>query len=232
MKPILFNTEMVRAIQEDRKTVTRWVVKPRLPDGVRTLYPEKNGAVWRSEGTDVWVQIKPPYQPGDILWVRETWAHPSAAEIEAGADSNMYLYKADALQPAAWNKWHPSIHMPKEATRMFLRVTGVRVKRLQDITEAGAIAEGIPDDWPMNTVYCPVCKGEGLIGAHHPVSLGYMEADCPHCEKATSRFANLWNSTIKPADLPLYGWNVNPWVWVIEFERISKETALGGGGDG
>ena len=123
-------------------------------------------------------------------------------------------------------KWHPSIHMPKEAARIFLRVTHVWIERLQEITDEEAIKEGVPDEWPMAEIYCPECRGEGLIGSLHPVSLGYMEIDCPHCEKAVSRFANLWNSTIKPADLATYGWEANPWVWVIEFERISKEEAM------
>lgn len=127
-----------------------------------------------------------PYEPGDILYVRETWAHPSLTEIGFGADPKMYLYKADGVQPAAWDKWHPSIHMPKEAARIFLRVKDVRVERLQHIDDDGVVAEGL---------------------------------------KIGDPFDELWDSTIKPADRALYGWAANPWVWVIEFERISREEA-------
>lgn len=159
--------------------------------------------------------IQPPCQPGDVLWVRETWA-----EMPYG-----FVYRADCEEPEGWDlddRWRPSIHMRKAAARVFLRVKSVRVERLKDITEDGALAEGVPDERPMSPVYCPYCKGEGTVGALHPASLGYMEVDCPRCAKATERFANLWNSTVKSADLPAYGWEANPWVWVIEFERCDK----------
>lgn len=200
MKPILFNTEMVRAILEGRKTVTRRVVKPQPP---ATSVVRKRGCSWDWTfwaDCDMGHLMLPPYHPGDILWVRETWAHPSAAEIAAGADPNMYLYRADVLQPAAWDKWRPSIHMPKEAARLFLRVTGVRVERLQEMVLADVLMEGI------------------------------LEADS--YEGTWERWHKTWNNTVKPIDLPLYGWEANPWLWVIEFERISKEAAIGGGGDG
>lgn len=186
MKPILFNTEMVQAILAGRKTVTRRVVKPQ-PEGQPTrMLP---GSSWPGcfaiNGTNK--VIKPPYQIGDILYVRETWAHPSLSEVNAGADPEKYLYKADSpLQPCAWGRWHPSIHMPKEAARIFLRVKNVRVERLKEISSDQAMDEGFTD-W--------------------------------------DDFTRVWNSTIKKADLPRYGWNTNPWVWVIEFERISKEEA-------
>ncbi len=101
-------------------------------------------------------------------------------------------------------KWQPSIHMPKEAARIFLRVTGVRVERLQDITLDDAIAEG--------------CQGK-FIGSGECVGAGWEIL--PEDE-----FADLWDSTIKKSDLDKYGWDANPWVWVIEFERISKEEAM------
>ena len=94
------------------------------------------------------------------------------------------MYKATD-NPIIIDRWHPSIHMPKEAARLFLRATGVRVERLQDIDDDGVVAEGL---------------------------------------KIGDAFDVLWDSTIKPADLPLYGWDANPWVWVIEFERCEKPT--------
>ncbi len=195
MKPILFNIEMVRAIMEGRKTVTRRVVKPQPP---ATSVVRKRGCAW---DWSFWADcnmghvMKLPYHPGDILWVRETWN---------GDWCDHYIYKADggSAKSAGYTaepKWHPSIHMPREAARLFLRVTDVRVERLQDIN--------LDPPGPKNQVV-----REGL--------------------RYLSDFIAVWDRTIKPADLHLYGWEANPWVWVIEFERISKDEALGGGGDG
>ena len=203
IKPILFNTEMVRAILEGRKTVTRRVIKPQPRQGEEKPHRLHSGC-WFFEipsrrfpcTPDVSVgPYWPPCQPGDILYVRETWAHPSAAEIANGADPEMYLYKADDLQPAACDKWWPSIHMPKEAARIFLRVTDVRVERLQDITGDECPSEGVP-------LY------SGPVGGR--------EACYRFC------FADIWDDTIKPSDLDDYGWSANPWVWVIKFERCEK----------
>lgn len=193
MKPILFNTEMVRAILEGRKTVTRRVVKPQPWDSVfcdgHEFIPDNYGD---SKPTGFICEkcgqgVCPPYSkypvgealfrpycwPDDILYVRETWA-----KSMAGA----YMYKATD-NPIIIDRWHPSIHMPKEAARLFLRVTDVRAERLQDIDDDGVVSEGL---------------------------------------KIGDDFDVLWDSTIKKADLPLYGWDANPWVWVIEFERCEK----------
>lgn len=224
MKPILFNTDMVRAILEDRKTVTRRVVKPQPKSHIAYACMGNGSGKWCYPGKDAWEywddesfrlpdgisqdELKrrwtPPCHTGDILYVRETWAHPSAAEIANGADPEMYLYKADDLQPAAWDKWRPSIHMPKEAARLFLRVKSVLAERLQDITEEQARAEGC--DGRCN------CPSSGAPG-----SLSCVEMDF-----SIEKFESVWDSTIKPDDLLLYGWYANPWVWVIEFERCEK----------
>ena len=146
--------------------------------------------------------------------------------------TNDFEYYADGLHEKdhwkdkyerTWMHRRPSIHMPKEAARIWLKVKDVRVERLQDIAEEQALSEGVPDDldYPISKVYCPRCRGEGLIGTVG-VSLGYMEVDCPYCDTAIKRFKNLWNSTIKKSDLDRYGWDANPWVWVIEFERCEK----------
>lgn len=187
MKPILFNTEMTRAILEGRKTVTRRVMKPQPIAAVKTLYRKDRTNIWRTHGADCWYEFRAPCVPGDILWVRETWAKSMAGT---------FMYRADD-KAIMVERWHPSIHMTREAARLFLRVTGVRVERLQDIN--------IDPPGPENQVV-----REGLH---------YL------CD-----FIAVWYSTIKPADRPLYGWEANPWVWVIEFERISMDTAQEGGG--
>ena len=177
MKPILFNTDMVRAILEGRKTVTRRAVKPQPP---ATSVIRKRGSAWNWSfwaDCDMGYLMQPPYQPGDILWVRETWN---------GDWCDHYIYKADggsakAVGYAAEPKWRPSIHMPKEAARLFLRVKEVSVERLREISALSAMDEGVTD-W--------------------------------------NDFVRLWNATIKSADLPLYGWEANPWVWVISFEKM------------
>ncbi len=186
-KPILFNTDMVRAILDGRKTVTRRVVKPQ-PFAVKQ---DENAPCWYghfvSESGKVLLD-KPPYHPGDILYVRETWTNMAFLGYQ-----HAYKYKADQ-EPGMLRfaedmkvKWHPSIHMPREAARIFLRVTDVRVERLQDMPPYGIAFEGF---------------------------------------RKQKDFIALWDSTIKPADRVLYGWAANPWVWVIEFEKISREEAL------
>lgn len=233
MKPMLFNTEMVRAILDGRKTVTRRPIKPR-PEGAHHMLgydAETNMFEFMcgngGEGgifLDWTESVKAPHRPGDILYVRETWAHPSEAEIANGADPKIYLYKADLLQPAAWDRWRPSIHMPKEAVRIFLRVTGVRVERLQDITGDDVCYEGA---YPL--IRCthehPITDSDGYYRDMCWNAEDYCK-DCPELDGYGEWFGKLvWDSAIKPADLDTYGWEANPWVWVIEFEWITREEA-------
>lgn len=222
MKGILMKTWEVRALLAGRKTVTRRVVKPQPGKDAHSPYECAGGRfAFRIGERACTNQYKPPYRPGDILYVRETWQ----------TTGSRYIYKADvynALTDDIAYKllgWRPSIHMPREAARIFLRVTDVRVEKLQNITDEQALAEGVPEDgdYPLeNPMYCPKCKGVGLLGALHPVSLGYMEVDCSYCDTPKKRFSNLWDSTIKSADRALCGWKANPWVWAIAFERLNK----------
>lgn len=219
MKPILFNTEMVRAILTGRKTVTRRVVKgaetnwnfvgiEERPYELRikadgTEYPKEldwpHAVFSAGDGYCDYPMIKVPYRPGDILYVRETWA----PGYEIAHMKIPYSYKADN-NDFVTPRWHPSIHMPREAARIFLRVKDVRVDRLQNIDYAGCKAEGIWDDYKTySEQYHDV-----LAKKAYPVV-----------------FSELWDSTIKPADYALCGWEANPWVWVIEFKRISREEA-------
>lgn len=149
IKPILFNTEMVRAILDGRKTCTRRLVKPQ-PDGKHTFplgfvtdSTEKKEVGCFGFGIDECggsiKYIKPPYQPGDTMYVRETWMdYAGLTMYKADCD----IYRLDSLNFAGFG-WKPSIHMPKEAARIWLKVTDVRVERLQDITPKGAESEGV-----------------------------------------------------------------------------------------
>lgn len=205
MKPILFNTEMVRAILDGRKTVTRRVVMPKHLRVLDSHYHKEHPEV--PDKTLLEKLCLPPYQPGDILWVRETWCKAHGHYLyRAFPGIGMEPERQDAAMREMGLKWHPSIHMPKEAARLFLRVTDVRVERLQDIDDDGAKAEGANYQDGKN--------------------VGWEEK---MRRTAIDRFAEIWDNTIKLADLTLYGWEANPWVWVIEFERISKDEALGGG---
>lgn len=220
VKPILFNTEMVCAISEGRKTVTRRPLKLRYKDDeygfnvitnahtgefVRVEKMDEDGGGIFSDGTERYVS-QPAYK-GDILWVRETWR-------PTGTISNPYAYRATERDLHLIGetgeilrlkyRWHPSIHMPKEAARIWLLVKNVRVERLQDIDCAGARAEGCD-----GRCECPSSGADGSLS-------------CVTRDFSIERFETMWDSTIKPAQLPLYGWDANPWVWVIEFERCDK----------
>ena len=198
IKPILFNTEMVRVILDGRKSCTRRLVKPQ-PDGKHTFplgfvtdSTEKKEVGCFGFGIDEYggsiKYVKPPYQPGDILYVRETWKKAP----------NGYYYYEDWQRNdiADVTKWKPSIHMPKEAARIWLKVTSVRVERLQEINGDDALAEGV----------------DKYIHAN-----GTLNED-----QTITSFIGIWNSTIKKSDIDRYGWDANPYVWIIEFERCAK----------
>jgi hypothetical protein len=235
VKGILFNTDMVKAILDGRKTQTRRPITPQpeftqvyeyngkvLYDSVSRTWCYKNNVCPDSWREIDWMLQFAPCQVGDILYVREAWQDLSDNEGE-------YVYLADGdkgLDDKGWGvittkdiKWRPSIHMPREAARLFLRVTDVQVERVQDITEENAMAEGIHDDYPMDKVYCPKCKGEGLLGTHDPITLGHIDIDCHYCDTAKKRFVNLWDSTYAAKG---YGRETNPSVRKYTFERVEK----------
>ena len=192
--PILFNTEMVRAILADRKTCTRRVIKyDKVYDALNS--PARKGNPDIPDKQFIKCLVNMPYEVGDILYVRETW-HKYTKRVGNGESCHLaefYGYKASIANSEDANEpWKPSIHMSKEAARIWLKVTDVRVERLQDITEIQAQAEG--------------CNS------------GLLTGPC----NARGQFENLWNRTIKKSDIDTYGWKANPWVWVIEFERCEK----------
>lgn len=190
VKPILFNTEMVRSILDGRKTVTRRVIKHDVDAILNSTYHKEHPEV--DDKQIISKLCMPPYQPGDILYVRETWAQAAA---------HTFFYRANKTVQNIL--WRPSIHMPKEAARIFLKVTSVRVERLQDIDDEQAKEEGA--NW------------------RNGKNVGFEEK---MRRSAVERFAEIWNATIKKSDLDRYGWDANPFVWVIEFEVCDKPELL------
>lgn len=199
IKPILFNTEMVRAILDGRKDATRRIVKGFIPDDAvwgYTAFTPKGYISCRGTFADGYGEkfFKLPCEPGDILYVRETWKK---------APNGYYYYETwQRADIADVTKWHPSIHMPKEAARIWLKVTDVRVERLQEITEVGIQKEGVEVD-PKE------CAGK-----------------FDFISELFLLFQRLWDSTIKKSDLDRYGWDANSWVWIIEFERCEKPEGV------
>lgn len=191
IKPILFNTEMVRAILDGRKTCTRRLVKFLPGENSQWTGYIKDGLMLYNGRNEPCIR-KAPYQPSDTLYVRETWKRAL----------NGYYYYEDWQRDdiADITKWKPSIHMPKEAARIWLRVTDVRVERLQEISAESALAEGADK---------------------------YIHTNGGLDENMTiTSFIGIWNSTIKKSDIDRYGWDANPYVWIIEFERCEKPEGV------
>ena len=197
--PILFNTEMVQAILDGRKTVTRRILKHDTRALLNSPYCKTHPEV--PDKQIIEKLCKSPYEQGDVLYVRETW---NICSMWSSGNRVTFIYRADEneeksartisvsddmfdkfeeIMHGSRPEWRPSIHMPKEAARIFLKVKDVRVERLQDIDDDGVVAEGL---------------------------------------KIGDPFDELWDSTIKKADIDRYSWSANPWVWVIEFEQCEK----------
>ena len=206
MKPIIFNTGMVRAILDGIKTQTRRPVKTArgsLPAG-HYIGEMKKGGNWCSDPREdvVWAGFyeydrvfyangekhidasyyKSAYMPGSVLWVRETWNG-----CMLGNGKIEYWYKADGEDENHDDEWRPSIHMPRAAARIFLKVTDVKVERLQDISIDDAVAEG-----------CFSTDGHGFRS------------------EARNLFREKWDTIYAKKG---FGWDVNPWVWVFSFKR-------------
>ena len=210
IKPILFNTEMVQSILGGLKTCTRRLIKFLPGENPQWTGYIKDGLMLYN-GTNEPCIRQAPYKTGDILYVRETWQKAGLVDdFDQVVDgTEKYYYAAGPEKPYFdfWvdpetgehkdrMPWRPSIHMPKEAARIWLKVTNVRVERLQDITGQGVLKEG--------------------LNSHvHPKAF-YFDMN------QLEMFENLWNSTINKSDFERYGWDANPYVWVVEFERCEK----------
>jgi hypothetical protein len=191
--PILFKPEMVKAILEGTKTQTRRIIQPQPKDIVywnTDGFGNKYNYVGRYEN-ETTQTISTKYSVGDILWVRETFGKDSDGYFFKVCDDGKIFYDDGSI------KWKPSIHMPREAARLFLEVTSIKVEQLQDIGEADAIAEGLKHNCPSD---CPPCGGT-------------------NCTDYIVAYHNLWDKINAKRG---YSWESNPWVWVIEFRRIGK----------
>lgn len=240
IKPILFNTEMVRAILDGRKSCTRRINKDAndyvVPDMEFYNADKRTYAVHNFADKEQMEQLSTaertcPICPGDVLYIRETWTEECGKYYYRADYDSDYLDPCETLSggyPASCRNhlgcdgcmatstrihWHPSIHMPKEAARIWLKVTDVRVERLQEITEEQACMEGT-DPWDE------VCYENN---GWHPT---FSDPDSGGDPNMVDGFHKLWNSTIKKSDINRYGWNANPWVWVIEFERCEKPEGV------
>lgn len=209
-RPIIFSGEMVRAIIEGRKTMTRRVVKPQPEHGVCGCgYSGSGFGIEDMEGACTCKPILSPYgKPGDRIWVREKhYLEPGAGPEHFGSE-DWIVYAAD--EPGTLNggpdesvPWRPSIHMPRWASRILLEIVSVRVERLQEITEEDAKAEGIPFD------------GDYWRSVVHPIK-GTLKC----WPTVTEAFKQLWDS-INAKNC--HGWDENPWVWVVEFKVLDPK---------
>lgn len=204
-RPILFSGPMVRALLDGSKTQTRRVVKPQPPNHMGTVRTLGDGD-WQfvqdahtlADSASTW---RCPYgQPDDRLWVRETFGHFERNDTLKPGDTIYYRADGECLE---LRPWRPSIHMPRWASRITLEITGVRVERLQDISEADAIAEGCAKN--HNNYYWG--------GPHKAGGLKQMAT-------ARQAYQDLWESINGPGS-----WEANPWVWVVGFKRAEGGAA-------
>ena len=221
--PMLFNTDMVRAILDGMKNVTRRICKDgndysvpdmQFYDAKKRTYAIHSYADKEHRNSLSLAERTCPICPGDILYVRETWQYLYELDDNEQIieDTGRYYYAATDKMPfdsyvdshgvTSFNiPWRPSIHMPKAAARIWLKVTDVRAERLQNMTL---------DDFLNEGVILP------------PEAFDYPKTEYHH---ARDIFKDIWDSTIPKAKLPEYGWDENPWVWVIEFEQCESPAA-------
>lgn len=225
VKPILFDTDGAKRILEGRQTATRRVIKPQpepdlryrlgfCTDGCREDIGKFGFGLHECGGRIHFV--RPPCLAGDILYVRETWDDLPVDPEGSYCGYDKYYYKADGdIRPEGWKgKWHPSIYMLRSATRIWLKVTEVKVERLQDITQEQMLEEGADKENIKRSI-------EQLPEIPGRTDAAYK-----------LEYSQLWDSTIKRPVIKYYGWYANPWVWVILFERCEMPEDLAGKKEG
>lgn len=229
MKPILFNTQMVRAICKGEKIVTRRLIKLSEPEPTVKLvqHPEnpKHVALLVQWPDGRKVMIEPPVQPGDMLYVRETWSFwpcwdcdidCNAQQVHYKGESGCFVFKAQQNKVPHNEQWRPSIHMPKEAARLFLKVTDVKAEPLHKMEMEDFQKEGIQltprEEWGCKCVD----EAEGCRDKLCEYRDTYLDA------MYRKKFAELWDSTIREDRYLSDSWEANPLVWAISFERCTK----------
>ena len=218
-RPILFSAPMVRAILNGSKTQTRRVCKNKvygngfhfdgrellchndyLPPSALLMDYRSGGHNFTTSNLEGWGDACPYGEPGDRLWVRETWAHGIHALAAMRDEDGPFVYAAtDSVQQLLGDRWRPSIHMPRTASRITLEITGVRVERLREISEVDALSEGI----------VPTPDGFGLPDGEHF-----------HATDPRRSYLSLWEAINGPGSV-----EANPWVWVVEFKRVQGGAA-------
>ena len=221
MKSLIFSTPMVKAILAGHKTMTRRVVKPQP---VLTRFGRWHWMDARSLissytlAEEMQSAVSRPYKPGDVLWVRETWCEYAQEHI---VDGQRFAYKATAnedchneyIKHGYPYKWRPSIYMPREDARIFLKVTDVRAERLREISEDDAMKEGFQS----------TATEFGGCAVYANKYEKALDIECPdgcNCLNSRENFAGLWDASY--AKKPEFQWDKSPYVWVIAFERTEK----------
>lgn len=236
-RPILFRPEMVRAILEGRKTQTRRVVSPApiyIESSGRWRWPIPKGRRHPGCSPEVvtasreWWEYLPadafPYGAhGDRLWVRETWREDRQYSDNPDDEGKLYgyLYRADPDEKdSKRDPWRPAIHMPREASRILLEITGTRAERLKKISEADAAAEGVEPNCDATHVHeCPPCRAEGKCRAAGEYIDYTHDGDGFPAMSARESYRSLWDSINAERG---FSWEANPWVWVVEFKVVES----------
>ncbi|EPC3761914.1 hypothetical protein ACRZET_002575 [Klebsiella michiganensis] len=230
---MIFNAEMVRAILDGRKTQTRRIMAPQPADDIeRGIFPNPEVIGWKSslrhKHGSTTAHFCPHGKPGDRIWVREAFrVHSRATDVATlvykASERNSWTEQTHRVpvavcnKPATPEKWTPSLHMPRWASRILLEITDVRVERLNAISEEDAQSEGVHTEvWDQTVVARNYAVRDEFFQ--------FWSDDMPHYVEMNqlyrSSFRSLWES--------IYGeesWNANPWVWVISFERIEGGAA-------
>ncbi len=207
--PVLFNSDMVRAILEGRKTETRRVIKD------QPNYNLKYGQTHKDLERNI-LRRCPYGQPGDQLWVRETFCpypEESTGRIyyRASHETQRDRAKTNTKLPKHLYNWKPSIYMPRTASRITLEITEIQVERVQDITEEEALAERV--EYRTDGMFGAETGNKGYVDYHKMFSTQKHPSLCVHKKTAKESFHSLWDSIYK-------NWDDNPWVFVIKFKRI------------